>query len=111
KAARGRTLLPEDEQPGREQVVVLKHSFWQQHFGGDPEIVGKVISLNRKPYTVVGVMPADFNYPYNSGEMWTPRVFTPAEQTERGQHYLRVIGLMKPGVSVEQARADLRGIS
>jgi putative ABC transport system permease protein len=111
KAARGRTFLPEDEQPGHEQVVVLKHSFWQQHFGGNPDIVGKEISLNRKPFTVVGVMPADFNYPYNSGEMWTPQVFTPAEQTERGNHYLRVIGLMKPGVSVEQARADLRSIS
>ena len=111
KAALGRTLLPEDNRPGHEQVVVLKHSFWQQHFGGNSEIVGKQISLNRKPFTIVGVMPADFNYPYNSGEMWTPQVFTPEEQTDRGNHHLRVIGLMKNGVSVEQARADLRNIS
>ncbi|MDX6613049.1 MAG: hypothetical protein QOD75_2235, partial [Blastocatellia bacterium] len=111
KAARGRTFLPEDNQPGHEQVVVLKHSFWQQHFAGNPDVVGKQISLNRKQFTVVGVMPADFNYPYNSGEMWIPQVFTPEEQVERGNHYLRVIGLMKPGVSIEQARADLRSIS
>ena len=65
KAERGRTFLPEESEPGHEQVVVLKHSFWQQHLGGDPNIVGKTITLNRKVFTVVGVMPADFNYPYN----------------------------------------------
>src|SRR5512132_1138627 len=61
QAARGRTLVPEDSQPGREQVVVLKHSFWQQHLSGDPGIVGKTINLNRRQFTIVGVMPADFN--------------------------------------------------
>src|SRR5688572_12162099 len=89
KAARGRTILPADSQPGREQVVVLKHSFWQQHFAGDPAVVGRTISLNRKPFTVVGVLPADFNYPYNSGEMWTPLIFDQETQKDRGNHYLR----------------------
>ena len=111
KAARGRTLLPEDSEPGREQVVVLKHSFWQQHFAGDPEIVGKTISLDRRPFTVVGVMPADFNYPYNTGEMWAPKVFTPEQQADRGNHYLRVIGLLKPGVTLAQAQSDLSSIA
>ena len=111
KAALGRTLLPEDSEPGREQVVVLKHSFWQQHFGGDPGIVGKTINLNRKQFTVVGVMPADFNYPYNGGEMWTPLVFDRKEQKDRGSHYLRVIGLLKPGVSLAQAQAGMGSIA
>jgi putative ABC transport system permease protein len=111
KAAQGRTLLPEDSEPGREQVVVLKHSFWQQHFAGDPGIVGKTINLNRKQFTVVGVMPADFNYPYNGGEMWTPLLFDPEEQKDRGSHYLRVIGLLKPGVSVAQAESVLDAIA
>ena len=111
KAARGRTLIPEDSQPGREQVVVLKHSFWQQHFAGDEGIVGKTISLNQKQFTIIGVMPADFNYPYNSGEMWTPLIFTPEEQKERGDHYLRVIGLLKPGVSLSQAQSGMRSIA
>jgi putative ABC transport system permease protein len=111
KAARGRTLLPEDSEPGREQVVVIKHSFWQQHLGGDPGIVGKTINLNRKQFTVVGVMPADFNYPYNGGEMWTPLLFDREEQKDRGDHYLRVIGLLKPGVSVAQAQAGMRSIA
>ncbi len=111
KAARGRTLLSEDSEPGREQVVVLKHSLWQQHFAGDPDIVGKTINLNRKQFTVVGVMPADFNYPYNTGEMWAPMVFTPEERTDRGSHFLRVIGLLKPGVSMVQAQSDLSSIA
>lgn len=111
KAAYGRTFLPEEGEPGREQVVVLKHSFWQQHFAGDPNVVGKQITLNRKPFTVVGVMPADFNYPYNGGEMWTPLVFDREEQHNRENHYLRVIGLLKPGVTVGRAQADLHGIA
>ena len=111
KAALGRTILPEDSEPGREQVVVIKHSFWQQHLGGDPGIVGKTINLNRKQFTVVGVMPADFNYPYNGGEMWTPLVFDRDEQKERGDHYLRVIGLLKPAISVIQAQSGLQAIA
>ena len=111
KAERGRTFLPEESESGHEQVVVLKHSFWQQHLGGDPNIVGKPITLNRKVFTVVGVMPADFNYPYNGGEMWTPLVFDRDDLHNRGSHYLRVIGLLKPGVSIAQAQTDLRAIA
>jgi putative ABC transport system permease protein len=73
--------------------------------------VGKTINLNRKQFTVVGVMPADFNYPYNGGEMWTPLLFDREEQKDRGDHYLRVIGLLKPGVSVAQAQAGMRSIA
>jgi putative ABC transport system permease protein len=111
KAARGRTFLPEESESGHEQVVVLKNSFWQQHLGSDPNIVGKTITLNRKVFTVVGVMSADFNYPYNGGEMWTPLVFDKDDLHDRGNHYLRVIGLLKPGVSLAQAQGDLRAIA
>ena len=111
KAALGRTLLSEDSEPGREQVTVLKHSFWQHHFAGDRDVVGKIINLNRQPFTIVGVMPADFNYPYSTGEMWVPLVFTPQEKTDRGNHYLRVMGLLKPGVSMAQAHSDLGSIA
>jgi putative ABC transport system permease protein len=111
EAAHGRTFLPEESEPGREQVVVLKNSFWQQHLGSDPKIVGKTITLNRKVFTVVGVMSADFNYPYNGGEMWTPLVFDKDDLHNRGNHYLRVIGLLKPGVSLAQAQGDLRAIA
>ena len=89
---------------------MLNHSFWRQHFAGNPDIVGNTINLNRKQFTVVGVMPADFNYPYNTGEMWVPLVFTPEEKADRGNHYLRVIALLKPGVSLAQAQSDLSSI-
>lgn len=111
KAERGRTFLPEESEPGHEQVVVLKHSFWQQHLGADPNIVGKTLRLNQKVFTVVGVMAADFNYPYNGGEMWTPLIFDKDDLHNRGNHYLRIIGLLKPGVTVVQAQADLRAIA
>ncbi|HEY6232630.1 MAG TPA: ABC transporter permease [Pyrinomonadaceae bacterium] len=111
KAAQGRTFLPEESEPGRNQVAVLKHSFWQQHFNADPNIVGKTITLNRKPFTVIGVMPADFNYPYNGGELWTPLIFDREQEHDRGNHYLRVIGLLKPGTTVQQAQADIGGIA
>jgi putative ABC transport system permease protein len=111
KAARGRTFLPEESESGREQVVVLKHSFWQDRFGGDPNIVGKLVTLNRKPFTVVGVMPADFNYPYNAGVMWTPLVFDREQQHDRQSHYLRIIGLLKPGATIDQAQAELHAIA
>ncbi len=110
KPALGRTFLPEESELGRDQVVVLKHSFWQKHFGGDPNVVGRQITLNRKPFTIVGVMPADFNYPYNGGELWTPLVFDREEQHNRAGHYLRVIGLLKPGVTKAQAQSDLYAI-
>ena len=111
KAAKGRTFLPEESEPGREQVVVLKHSFWQRHLNGDPNIVGKTITLNQKAFTVVGVMPADFNYPYNTGEMWTPLVFDKDEQHNRENHYLRVIALLKPDATIGQAQAELHEIA
>jgi len=111
KAASGRTFAPEENQPGKHQVVVLKHSLWQSRFGADPQIVGRAITLNGQSFTVIGVMPADFNFPVGGGEMWTPLVFEPREQTERGNHYLQVMGLLRPGVTMEQARADLGAIA
>lgn len=110
-AAHGRTFLPEDYEPGHDQVVVLKHSFWRQCFDADPEIIGRRLTINEKNFLVVGVMPPDFNYPYPSGQMWTPLLFNLAEQTNRQRHYLQVIGLLKPGVSKDQAQSDLTEIS
>jgi putative ABC transport system permease protein len=110
-AALGRTFLPEEQQPGSHRVVVLKHSLWQNRFGSDPEIINQTIMLNREPHTVVGVMPEDFNFPFNAGEMWTPHVFFPSDRTERNAHYLQGMGRLKPGVTIEQASQDLNRIA
>src|SRR5260370_19086675 len=111
RAALGRTFLPEESEPGRDQVLVLKHSFWQAYFNGDPNVVGKMIKLNQRVFTVVGVMPPDFNYPYNGGEMWTTLTFDKGRSIDRGDHELRAIGLLKPGITVAQAQSDFRAIA
>ena len=107
----GRTFAPDEGQPGKQNVVVLKHSLWQQRFGADPNIVNRTIRLDGKTLTVIGVMPPGFNFPFNGGEMWAPLVFEPNDLTNRGNHYLQVMGLLRPGVTREQARDDLNGIA
>jgi putative ABC transport system permease protein len=109
--AGGRTFAPDEGQPGHQQVVVLKHNLWQRRFGADPNIVNQKIRLNGKSFTVIGVMPEDFNYPFNGGEMWTPLVFEPKDLINRGSHYLQAMGLLKTGVSSQQAREDLNAIA
>jgi predicted permease len=111
RAMYGRTFVAEEGETGKNQVVVLKHSLWQRRFGSDPNIVNQTIRLNGNNFDVIGVMPPDFNYPFNGGEMWTPLVFDAKDLTNRGSHYLQVLGLLKPGVTIDQAREDLKGIS
>lgn len=107
----GRTFQPEEDRLGREQVVVLKHSLWERRFGSDPKILGQAIKLSNQTYTVIGVMPKEFNFPYAGGELWIPFVLLPAAAQDREHRYLRVIGLLKPGVSLEQGDAEIRALS
>ena len=107
----GRTFQRGEDEPGQAQVAVLRHAFWENRFGSDPKIVGKQILLDNKPFTVIGVMPKDFDFPYGGGELWTPFVFEPQMKQEHSNHYLRVVALLKPGVTVAQATADLERIA
>ncbi len=111
KPALGRAFLPGEDEPGRDQVVVLKHSLWERRFGSDPNIVGRALTLNAKTFTVIGVAPPDFNFPFNGGEIWAPLAFDDKMKQERGRNYLQPMGLLKPGVSIAQADADLDAIS
>jgi putative ABC transport system permease protein len=107
KAQLGRTFQQGEDEPGRAQVAVLRHAFWQKRFGGNPQIVGKQILLDDKPFEVIGVMPEDFEFPYGGGELWTPFVFEPRMKQEHNNHYLNVLALLKPGVTADQANAEL----
>ena len=111
RAMYGRTFAPDEDQPGHQQVVVLKHNLWQRSFGADPTIVNQTIQLNGKSFTVIGVMPPEFNFPFNGGEMWAPLVFDSKDLTNRGNHFLQVIGLLKPCVTSDQALGDLKAIA
>lgn len=107
----GRTFQPDEDSLGREQVVILKHSLWERLFAADPKILGQTIKLDSQTYTVIGVMPRDFNFPHFGGELWVPWVLLPADAQNRENHSLRVIGLLKRGVSRAQGEAEIRALS
>jgi predicted permease len=105
KPALGRTFLPEEDRPGgATQVAVLSHPLWQSRFGGDPAILGRTLRLEGRSYTVIGVMPAGFAFP-DWAELWLP--LAPDASADRTDKWLDVVGRLKPGIPVEQARADL----
>ena len=106
--AHGRVFTAEEDQPGREQVVVLSHRLWTRRFGGDPAVVGRRISLNGRAYDVIGVMPAAFDYTANSEELWVPIAFTAERKAMHDEHYLQIYARLKPGATDEQALGELR---
>jgi putative ABC transport system permease protein len=107
----GRAFLPEEDMPGGSRVVLLSHGLWQRRFGSDMNITGKPLTLNGESHTVVGVMPPDFQFPSPDDELWTPIAFTSEEAANRRRHYLEVIARLKPGVSLEQAQAEMKAIA
>ena len=115
----GRTFLP-DEDATHHHVAILSDRLWKQRFGGNPEIIGRTISLNQSAYTVVGVMPASFEFPLRRRpvDLWT--TFSAMQETsdgsvpiamERGAHFLQVMARLKPGVSLAQAQAEMDVVS
>src|SRR6266446_3674350 len=108
--AAGRPFTATEEQPGADQVAILSFGTWQRRFGGDPQLLGKTISLNRRVHTIVGIMPKDFDYPVPV-ELWVPLALTPAEKADRSQLSLNALARLKTGVSVSHARAVLASFS
>jgi putative ABC transport system permease protein len=105
----GRTFAPDEDTPGKEHVVVLSHRVWASQFGSDPRIVGKSLTLNGEPYTVIGVMPARSAFDRSFNQLWRPLAFKPSERT-RNFHWLSVVARLKPGATIEAARSELDGI-
>jgi predicted permease len=111
----GRVFTPEEQQEGKDFVIVLGHGLWQRRFGSDPNIVGKNVYLNGRPYNVVGVMGADFRpLPASlvspEGQFYRP-VAEAYDDSERDSRHLRAIARLKPGVTVEQARTEVSVIA
>lgn len=114
--ALGRTFSPEEDRAGADPVVVLSYGLWQRRFGGDPKIIGRAISLSGAAHTVIGVMPASFQFPPSQAqsgvvrsELWTPRRLE--TETGRNSHSLFVVGRLKPGVTMAQAKAGIETIA
>ncbi len=105
KAAIGRTFATGEDQPGAPPVLVLSNSFWQTRFGADPDILKRDIVLDGQPHRIIGVLPPG-SFDREKARFWKPMIFAP-DQMNRGQHWLHVIGRLRPGVSLEQARARM----
>jgi putative ABC transport system permease protein len=108
--ALGRAFSASEEQPGADQVAVVSYGFWQRRFARDAGLLGKTIQMNRKKYTVVGIMPRGFDYPVPM-ELWVPLGLSPSEKTDRAKLSLESLGRLKPGISVAQARSAADSVS
>jgi predicted permease len=106
--ALGRWFLPEEEQQGRHRVLVLGHDFWRRRFAQDRGVLGRPLLLNGAPYNIVGVAQPGFRFGADSG-LWTPLIINPGE--DRGNHYITVIGRLRPGYTIAQARAEMEAIA
>ncbi len=109
EAAIGRTFLPEEEQPGRHEVAVVSYQFWENRFGSDPSLLGQTIELDGKPYRVVGVMPADFEFIAFAPQVLVP--FVTMGELPRARRTLTVWGRLKPDISPDEAKAEMAVIA
>ena len=109
----GRTFSEDEDRPGNDRVAVISHRLWQQRFGAEANIIGKTAQLDGKPFTIIGVMPAAFQYPYKDIAVWVPMAFAAEDlqESERGSHGLDVIARLKPGATIEQAQAEMNTIA
>ena len=106
----GRTFLPGEDEPGRDQVVILSAAFWASQFASDPQLVGRTISLNHEPYTVIGVLPPNSAYDRSHIQIWVPLTFD-ATNRARDFHWLSARARLKSGVTIEQARASMGALA
>lgn len=106
----GRNFTAEEDLKGGPRAVIISYSLWQRAFGGQPDLVGREVRINEQPATVVGVMPQGYVFPPGTSEpvdVWAPFQFDPANPGGRGNHFLNLVGRLKPGVSLAQARSEI----
>ena len=112
----GRNFTPDEDRIGNEKVVILSYRMWRSLFASDPNVLDKTITLDRQPYTVIGVMGKDFVFPIetqlDASEFWVPMAFTEEERKSVGDNFdYNIVARLKPGVSLAQARADVERVA
>ena len=109
----GRDFLPNEDQPGRDHILILSHGLWVRRFGSDPSIVGRTVRLNREDYQVVGVMPENFRLLIFAPQLWTPLTLAASDRAPeaRSDRSLYLFARLATGVTLEQARAQLRALA
>ena len=105
----GRTFLPEEEQPGKDQEIILSYGLWERRYGSDANILGKTVKVSGKTFTVIGVMNKGFDFP-KPAEAWVPLNFSPKSRAVRDVRYVWLMARLKDGVSLGQATAELQTI-
>jgi putative ABC transport system permease protein len=106
----GRTFLPEEEQPGKDQEIILSYGLWERRYASDPNILNKIVKVDGKSFTIVGVMNKGFDFPMPA-EAWVPMALTVKQQSERNSRYIWVLGKLKPDASIKQATAEMSAIA
>jgi putative ABC transport system permease protein len=109
--ALGRGFSPDEDKPQGSKAAVVSYELWQRVLGGENSVVGKNILLNGEKFTVIGVMPAGFQFLDSEVNLWVPAAFTQEELSNRGGHYLTVFARLKSGLSLSEAQADIRAIT
>jgi hypothetical protein len=114
--AAGRLFTAQEDEESA-PVAVLSDALWHERFGADPQVIGRKITLDRKPYTVIGVMPRPFEFPVVPGKLnqiqvWVPMSFTPTERADNGDNFqYHILARLKPGVSLAQAQQDANRVA
>jgi predicted permease len=120
RPALGRMFTAEEDKSGAEHVAILSWSLWRNLYGGNPQVLGKIVKLNEVPYTVVGVMPPSFQFPFDGNplsaraDLWVPEVFSPTllDPNNRIMEFgVGLIGRLNPGVSIQRAQAGVQQIA
>jgi putative ABC transport system permease protein len=109
--ALGRLFSAADDAPGAAGTLLLSDALWKTQFGGDPSVLGRSVLLDDEPFTIVGVMPPDFAYPNRETRFWVPARFTEEQYEDRTNNWLKLVARLEPGVSLEAARSEMRGIA
>jgi putative ABC transport system permease protein len=108
--AKGRTFFSTEDEPGKDQVVVLSYGLWKSRFAADPNILNKTITLNSRTTTVIGIMPAQFDFPFGTG-LWMPLALTPPQKNVRNLRNLYVLANLKNGININQAQAGMQALA
>jgi putative ABC transport system permease protein len=108
----GRTLLPQEGQHGAHRVVVISNNLWVRAFARDSSVVGSTVTLDRQPFTIVGVMPSGFRFPDRHAEAWVPLAFEPGSLLDtRGNYFLQIVGRLTAGATPDDAHAELHRVA
>ena len=109
--ALGRGFTADDDRHGAPGTVLLSHHLWRSRFGGDPAVLGRKVLLDDEPYEVIGVMPPGFGFPTAKTDLWTANRFGPERFEERGDTYIQAVARLRPGVTIEAARAEMQAVT